>query len=194
MSLKEDIKSVKKEINTEEQFLEGFVKFERFFKKYKLLVIGVVGLAIVGFIAVTVSDHLKDENKKEVNIAFNKVLENPSDKIALEILKEKNSKLYEISLYLQGQKNNQIVDVNVAYLKELSDYQKAIKDQNIDALNAVSMKNDFLLKEFALFNKALILTQDKKYNDAKETLRLIPQTSKVYELVKLLNHFLLTKV
>lgn len=194
MSLKDDIKSVKKEINTEEQFLEGFVKFERFFKKYKLLIIGVVGLAIVGLIAVTVTDYLRAENKKEANIAFNQVLENPNNKNAVAVLKEKNRKLYEISLYLQAQNDNKISDVKVEFLKELSDYQTAIKNQNVDELNAVSMKNNFLLKEFALFNKALILTQNEKYKDAQETLKLIPQTSKVFELVKLLNHYLLTKV
>lgn len=194
MSIKDDLQSVKKEINTEEQFLESFVKVERFFKKYKMLIIGVASLVVVGFVAINVSDYLKAENKKEANIAFNKVLENPNDEAAVAVLKEKNHKLYEISLYLQAQKANKVANVNIEFLKELSSYQKALKEQNVEALNTVSMKNDFLLKEFALFNKALILSQNGKYKDAKETLRLIPQTSKVYELVKLLNHYLLTKV
>ena len=194
MSLKDDLQSVKKEINTEEQFLESFVKVERFFKKYKTMLILGVTVVIVGFIAVNVSDYLKEENKKEANIAFNQVLENPNNKSAIAVLKEKNNKLYEIALYLQAQKENKIANVNVEFLKELSSYQKALQEQNVDALNAVSMKNDFLLKEFAIFNKALILAQNEKFKDAQETLKLIPQTSKVYELVKLLNHYLLTKV
>jgi hypothetical protein len=55
------------------------------------------------------------------------------------------------------------------------------------------MQKDFLLKEFALFNKALIFANNKKYVDAKETLKLIPQNSQVNNLVVLLNHYLLTK-
>ncbi len=37
MSLKENMDFVKEELNSEEKFLEGFVKLERFFKKYKLI-------------------------------------------------------------------------------------------------------------------------------------------------------------
>ena len=194
MSLKDDIKSVKKEIHTEEKFLEGFVKFERFFKKNKLIIIIASVVVVLGFVTVGVTDYLRAENQKMANIAFNKVLENPKDQAAIAVLKEKNNKLYEISLYLKAQKENKISDTKIKYLKELSDYQRAIAKQNVDSLSALSMKSNFLLKEFAIFNKALILTENKKYVDAKETLRLIPQTSKVYELVKLLNHYLLTKV
>lgn len=194
MSLKDDIKSVKREINTEEQFLESFVKVERFFKKNKAVLILAAAVVVVGFAAVSITDYIRDENKKEANLAFNKVLENPNDQEAIAVLKDKNNKLYEVSLYLKAQKENKIADVNVQFLKEISTYQKALKDQNINALNSVSMKSDFLLKEFAIFNKALLLAQNGKYKDSKETLKLIPQTSKVYELVKLLNHYLLTKV
>lgn len=194
MSLKEDLKSVKQELNTEEQFLEGFVKFERFFKKNKFLLIGAVSAVIIGFIGMSVTDYMKAENTRAANEAFNTFLDNPEDKNAIATLQEKNQKLYNVALYLQAQKQDKIVDVNVDFLKELVTYQKAIKSQNIDALNSVSMENDFLLKEFAIFNKALILAQQSKYKDAQETLKLIPQSSKVYELVKLLNHYLLTKV
>ncbi|MFW2443561.1 hypothetical protein ACN4FT_12310, partial [Aliarcobacter butzleri] len=60
-------------------------------------------------------------------------------------------------------------------------------------LNSLSMQNDFLLKEFALFNKALILVNEGKYEEAKKELSQISQTSKAYELATLLNHYLLTK-
>lgn len=193
MSIKDDLNSVKQELNTEEQFLEGFVKFERFFKKYKMILIAAVTIIVVGVIAVNVTEYLKEQNKLEANLAFNKVLENPNDKTALAQLKEKNAKLHDVALYLQAQKTNTLPKSNIQFLKELSEYQKAITNKDVNALNSVSMKNDFLLKEFAIFNKALILTENGKYQDAKETLRLIPQTSKVYELVKLLNHYLLTK-
>ncbi len=194
MSLKDDIKSVKQELNTEEQFLEGFVKFERFFKKNKLILISAVAIAVLGLIAVTTTDYLKEENKKEANIAFNQILENPNNQTAINTLKEKNIKLYEIALYMQAQKENKIAQTNVEFLKEISTYHEALKDENLAKLNSVSMQNDFLLKEFAIFNQALILAQKGQYKDAKEKLRLIPQTSKVNELVKILNHFLLTKV
>ena len=55
------------------------------------------------------------------------------------------------------------------------------------------MENNFLLKEFAIFNKALILANEGKYQEAKDTLKLIPETSQVKDLVTLLNHYLITK-
>lgn len=55
------------------------------------------------------------------------------------------------------------------------------------------MQKDFLLKEFAIFNRALILTKEGKFEEAKDTLKLIPQTSQVKDLVSILNHYLLTK-
>jgi hypothetical protein len=55
------------------------------------------------------------------------------------------------------------------------------------------MQNNFLLKEFAIFNKALILTKDGKYKEARIALNLIPPTSKATELSNLLKHHLLTK-
>ncbi len=51
----------------------------------------------------------------------------------------------------------------------------------------------FLLKEFAIFNKALLLANEGKFKDAKTALNLIPQSSKAYELSSLLKHYLLTK-
>ena len=75
----------------------------------------------------------------------------------------------------------------------MSKYQVALANKNVDELTNLSMQNDFLLKEFAIFNKALFLTNEGKFSEAKTTLALIPQTSKAYELAKLLNHYLLTK-
>lgn len=193
MSLKDNIDYVKSEISSEEKFLEGTVKAERFFKKYKTLLIAAGALIVVAFIAIGTSNYLKDENKKIVNIAFNKLLKNPNDKDALAVLEDKNSKLYKVALYLQAKKDNKNLSVDLKFLKELSSYKTAIKSKNLNDLNNVSMKNDFLLKEFAIFNKALIQAENGKYKEAKTTLKLIPNSSSVNDLVKVLNHYLLTK-
>ena len=108
-------------------------------------------------------------------------------------MKNTNEKLYEVALFLQAKKENKAVEVNIPLLKELSKYQVALANKNVDELTNLSMQNDFLLKEFAIFNKALLLSNEGKYDDAKSTLKLIPQTSKAFELANLLNHYLLTK-
>ena len=193
MSIKENVDYVKTGLSSEEKFLESFVKSERFFKKYKTLIFAFVIIIIVGIIGFFIKENLAQSNKLKANIAFNQVLENSNNAQALATLKDKNPQLYDIALYLQAKKEAKVAQISVPLLKELSKYQTALANKNISELDNLSMQNDFLLKEFAIFNKALFLTNEGKFNEAKTTLALIPQTSKAFELAKLLNHYLITK-
>ena len=193
MSIKENVDYVKTGLSSEEKFLESFVKSERFFKKYKTLIFAFVIIIIVGIIGFFIKENLAQSNKLKANIAFNQVLENSNNDQALATLKDKNPQLYDIALYLQAKKEAKVAQISVPLLKELSKYQTALANKNISELDNLSMQNDFLLKEFAIFNKALLLTNEGKFNEAKTTLALIPQTSKAFELAKLLNHYLITK-
>lgn len=192
MSLKEDVGYIKNELSSEEKFIENFVKGERFFKKYKTLIIAVVVILIIGLIGFTIKKSIDNSNKHDANIALSQFLENGDEK-ALETLKNKNEKLYEVALFLQAKKDNKIASIELPLLKELVKFQTATASNNIEELNSLSMQNDFLLKGFALFNKALILVNEGKYEEAKKELSQISQTSKAYELATLLNHYLLTK-
>ncbi|SKB64330.1 tetratricopeptide repeat protein [Malaciobacter marinus] len=193
MSLKENVDFVKNELNSEEKFLESFVKVERFYKKNKTLIIAAIIIVVVAIIGFSVKSYIDKENKVKANIAFNKFLNDVNNQEALKTLEETNKKLYDMAIYLKAKKNGQTADVNVLFFNSLSKYQKALKEQSIEKLNNVSMDPNFLLKEFAIFNKALIEAKDGKYEDAKITLKLIQKESKAYELVKILNHYLLTK-
>jgi len=193
MSLKENVDYVKEELNSEEKFLEGFVKVERFYKKNKLIIIAAVVIVIGAIIGLYTTKSIQESNKLDANIAFNKVIEDPKDTSAMATLKEKNTQLYQVAQFVQATKDGKAADIQVTYLKELSDYQKALNEKDINKLNAVSMQNNFLLKEFAIFNKALLQVNEGKYEDAKTTLKLIPADSKASELVNILNHYLVTK-
>lgn len=192
MSIKENVDYVKNELSSEEKFLENFVKGERFFKKYGTLIFTFIAIAILVTIGMLVKQKIEESNKLEANIAFNKFLENADEK-ELFIIKDKNEKLYEIALFLKAKRENKTSEVNIPMLKELSKFQQSTTNKNLEELNTLSMQNDFLLKEFAIFNKALLLSNDGKYEEAKEALKQIPQTSKASEFANLLNHYLLTK-
>jgi predicted negative regulator of RcsB-dependent stress response len=192
MSIKENVDYVKNELSSEEKFLENFVKGERFFKKYRTLIFTFIAIAILVTIGMLVKQKIEESNKLEANIAFNKFLENADEK-ELFIIKDKNEKLYEIALFLKAKRENKTSEVNIPMLKELSKFQQSTTNKNLEELNTLSMQNDFLLKEFAIFNKALLLSNDGKYEEAKEALKQIPQTSKASEFANLLNHYLLTK-
>jgi len=189
MSLKEDVNNVKKEISAEESYMESVFKIEKTWKKYKTSIIGLTAVAIITVIGFYISAYYTEQNKIQANIAFNTLLKNPNDKEAIAVLQAKNPKLYEISQY----KLNDTKIIDVEFFKELALYTKAINEQSIDSLNTVTQKQKFILKDFALFNKALIQAKESKFTDAKETLKLIGTKSEVSPMAKMLEHFLLTK-
>ena len=189
MSLKENINYIKEEVSAQESFMEKTFKLEQFYKKYKTLIFGSVALTVVAFVGISVSSYLSEENKIKDNQSFNILLENPNDKEALKYLESNNKKLYEIAVYM----NDKTKDTNVEFLNELSAYSKAIEKENIDDISDVAQKQTFLLKDFAIFNKALIQAQNGKYQDAKESIKLISSNSSVASLSSMLEHFLLTK-
>ena len=192
MSIKENVDYVKNELSSEEKFLENFVKSERFLKKYKTLIFTIIALIILGAIGFVIKTNIDETNKLEANIALSKFLDTNDEK-ALATLKDKNEKLYEIALFLKAKKENKTTEINIPLLKELAKFQMALETKNLEELNNLSMQNDFLLKEFAIFNKALLLANEGKFEESKTTLNQIPQTSKASELANLLNHYLLTK-
>ena len=192
MSIKDDVNYIKNELSSEEKFLESFVKTERFFKKYKKLIFGLIILAIVGSIAFLVKTKLDEKNLYEANIALSNFLENGNQN-SLNQLKEKNRDLYEIALYLDAKNEFKNADINLKYLKELLDFQVALLNSNQSDLDAVSKKADFLLKDYAIFNQALILVNNQKYAEAREILGKISQDSRAFELATLLKHYLVTK-
>lgn len=188
MSMKENMDFVKNELNSEEKFLESFVKLERFYKKNKFIILTLLAIIVLAIVAFVVKKELDEKNKIKANIIYEKVLKNPKDEKALEELKSLDEKLYNVALYVKKDEKTKSL-----YLRELAQYEKALKEKNVSKLNELSMKNDFLLKEFALFNKALLLTKEGKYKEANETLNLIQKDSKAFDLAKLLKHHLLTK-
>ena len=192
MSIKDDVNYIKNELSSEEKFLESFVKTERFFKKYKKLIVVLIISVIVGSIAFLVKTKLDEKNLYEANIALSNFLENGNQN-SLNQLKEKNRDLYEIALYLDAKNEFKNADINLKYLKELLDFQVALLNSNQSELDLVSKKADFLLKDYAIFNQALILVNNQKYAEAREILGKISQDSRAFELATLLKHYLVTK-
>lgn len=193
MSIKQNVEHIKGELSNEEKFLESFVKVERFYKKYKNALLGSIVVLVVVVAGMGISNYLSAANKAAANEAFSTLLEDMNNAQAMEILKDKNPKLAQIIEAKQARNEGKEVNIDVEYLKEVELYNSAIKNQDIEKLSQVLMQNDFTLKEYALFQKALMLTQNANYKEAKEILEQIPQDSQVQQLASTLKHFLLSK-
>ena len=189
MSLKDNMDYIKGEVSAQESFLENVFKVEQFYKKYKILIFGAAGAAAAVLIIFTAMGYMEKKNKMEANTLFNSAVQDPDNKKNLAALKEKDEKLYEIAAYL----NDPEKEVNIDYLKELSLYTKAVEANDPAAISKTAANQKLLIKDFAVFNEALVLAQNGKYKEAKESLKLIPSTSDVAGLVKMLEHFLVTK-
>ena len=106
MGIRENIKAVKEEISTEEQFLEGMIKTERFFKNKKRYIIGLLTVVILGAIGYSVNTMLEQNRLKSSNEAYELLLKEPQNAAALETLKQKNEKLYEMVRFQMAVEHN----------------------------------------------------------------------------------------
>ncbi|VAY87990.1 hypothetical protein MNB_ARC-1_1262 [hydrothermal vent metagenome] len=189
MSLKENINFFKQEISTEEKFFEGFFKIETFWKKYKIVIIVVVFVTLILTVGTNINKYIQMQNKIKSNLAFDALLENPKDEQSKTKLKNLNLELFKIANYI----NKQDKQIDVEFFKEISQFNKAIENNDIKQLDKLILNPNFILQDYALFQKALILTANKDYQNAKKTVGQISQLSGIYNIANKLKHHLLTK-
>ena len=195
MSLKDNIDAVKKELSAEEQFLESIVRAEGFWKKYKKIIITLAVLLVAIAFGKVLYDYMKQKSLNESNSAYLTLQQNPDDKSALESLKTKNPKLYELFLFSQEIKSTDASKLDALssqisdpVLKDLLTYQKAsLSKQDI---SSYSMKQNALLKEFAILEEVYVLFKDGKSKEAKEKLSQIPESSQLHQIAQSFKHYL----
>ena len=198
MSIKEDLKAVKEELNTEEQFLEGLIRAERFYKKYKKPIITVVVIAVIAFVGFSVKTYIDESNLKAANEAYLKLIKNPNDTDAAKILKDKNINLYyAYRLQVASKKNDTDIFKEVKdnakdkYLSDLASYQLASLSKKSDKLNDyIDNSKAGLLKNFALLEDAYLLLKEKKKDQAKIKLSSIEVDSPLKNIAKNLEHYI----
>lgn len=188
MSMKENVDYIKQELSTEESFLENTIKAEKFWKKYKNIIIGSVAVAVIAFGANATVGYMNEQKRIEANTLLNNILSNPSDNVSLEKLKQSDEKLYQIALF-----KTQNSSSDVEFLSQVSNYIQALEKKDQAKLDSVVQDQNFLNKDFALLNKAILQIENKDYKGAKQTIDQIPVTSSTSQLVNLVKHYLMTK-
>jgi hypothetical protein len=197
LGIKENLSAVKEELNTEEQFLEGLIRAERFYKKYKKRLIALAAILVVAFIGYSIKVYVDASNSKSANEAYLKLLKNPNNNQAANILKNKEAKLYYAYEFQLASKNNNktifkeiIKNSNDKYLSDLSTYQLSSLDGNKNEINSyINNSKEGLLKNLALLENAFLLLKNKKFKQAKIKLSSIEIDSPLRNVAKNLNHF-----
>lgn len=187
MGLKDNLKAVKNELNTEEQFIENFIKGERFIRKYKFYISAVVIVLVAWFAGNFIISKINDYKIKEANEIYANLMQDPSNKNLLEELKNKNINLYTIFLLKEN-----INDLNnTAFQNELkqiySDTQTNTLLKNIIALS-LGDKSIFL-KNYDKLLEAYKLLEQNKIEEANVLLSQIKENSSLSQIAKNLKHY-----
>lgn len=198
MSLKEDIEGVKHEIDNEEKFLTAFVKVERFVKKYKIVFIVGISLAVVAAVLYRGYGYYEEGRINAANEEYLKLLKNPNDKEALATLQAKSTPLYEAYMLQASIKNGDSKTLDTLVLSknrviaDIATYESALASKNIEKLAAYSANKEAFYRDLALFVLANKYIEKNEFQKARETLNKIPATSELKEYAAYLYHSIIT--
>lgn len=183
MAIKEDIQSIKQELNAEEQFLENIIKSERFIKKYKKFLIFALAIGVVGFGWYYANSWIKEKNFNEANAAYAKLIMNPNDKSAKDELKSKDISLYALHEFKNALDNNQTSILQNLLNEPIDPILKDIIKAQIQGSDSQILKNySYVLNGYAL------LKQDK-IEEAKKEFAKVPLNSQLQQIIKNLQHY-----
>jgi pentatricopeptide repeat protein len=181
---------VKEQLKQDEQLLVQVFKLEKFIKKYKKHLIVAAVILIVYAIGKTTYDYIKTQELIKTNNAFDELLANPTNKKALEIVKE-NKKLYELYLLREGKNLDKISSPE---LKEFAAYRLAMQKGDIASLKAYLLNPEYKVLKDPV-KVALIRAYLKKGNRKKalEIYKELDPNSKFADITKYLLHYGIVK-
>lgn len=183
MAIKDDIKSIKEELNTEEQFLENIIKSERFIKKYKKIIIAAVAIGALSISWYYANAYMKEQKFKSANEEYAKLILDPNNAEAKTALKAKDISLYALYELQRSVENN-----DTAALKPLLNEQ--IDPLLKDIINAqLNEPSGQILGNYKVLIRGYELIKENKINEAKNELGKIPLASQLQTVVKNLEHY-----
>ncbi|EIT3360811.1 hypothetical protein L1496_001432 [Campylobacter jejuni] len=187
MGLKDNLKAVKNELNTEEQFIENFIKGERFIRKYKFYISAVVIILVAWFAGNFIISKINDYKTKEANEIYVNLIQDPSNKNLLEQLKNKNTNLYAIFLLKEN-----INDFNnTALQNELKQiYSNTQTNTLLKNIIALSLGDkSIFLKNYDKLLEAYKFLEQNKIEEANVLLSQIKENSSLNQIAKNLKHY-----
>lgn len=189
LGLKENIKAVQEEISTEEQFLEGMIKGERFFNRNKKYIIAFVVCVALGAAAYALNDWMKERKLHSSNVAYHTLLKDASNGQALETLKQQNPKLYTMFLFEKAlQTGDKEALRTVAESKEDAILADIARYQLAQLENTHPTSSE-LFKDMTLLQEGYRLLNENKIEEARLKLSQIDVTSPLKQIAKNLEHY-----
>lgn len=188
MGIKENIKAVRDEITTEEQFLEGMIKTERFFKAKKRYIIGVLVVAVLGTAGYSINAVMEQSRLEKSNEALMVLLKDPQNITALGTLKQKNEKLYEIVVLQQAiekadkESLAKLTQSKTSLVSDIAGYQLA------QAEGTSTVKSE-LMSGLVALQVGYALLKENKVAEAKLQFLTIEPNSALKQIAQNLEHY-----
>ena len=189
MGLTENIKAVKEEISTEEQFLEGMIKSERFLKRNKKYIIALGVLLLAGAGGYAINDVMVKDRLKASNEAYQVLLKDANNTTALETLKQKNPKLYGMFLFEKALQTGNIEALKTVAESKDNPILADVAAYQLAQLDANAIPKGELLSGLVLLQEGYNLLKEKKVEEARLKFAQIEANSPLKHVAKNLEHY-----
>ena len=189
MGLTENIKAVKEEISTEEQFLEGMIKSERFLKRNKKYIIAIGVLFLAGAGGYAINDVMVKDRLKASNEAYQVLLKDANNTTALETLKQKNPKLYGMFLFEKALQTGNIEALKTVAESKDNPILADVAAYQLAQLDANATPKGELLSGLVLLQEGYNLLKEKKVEEARLKFAQIEANSPLKHVAKNLEHY-----
>lgn len=189
MGLKENIQVVKKEISTEEQFLEGMIKSERFFKRNKKYIFSTVALIVLGVSGYTIDTLMTEQRLKASNEAYTMLLKDANNTSAQETLKQKNPKLYMMFLFETALLRGDVEALKEVALSKENPIVADVAAYQLSQLDLNSTLKGELMSGMVLLQEGYALLKEKKVDEARLKFAQIDANSPLKQIAKNLEHY-----
>ncbi|STO99317.1 hypothetical protein [Helicobacter canadensis] len=186
MSLKQNVDYIKEEINNDEKMLEGLIRFEGWFKRYKIPLVIIVAFLVILGVGYNINQYYQEQLKEKNASLYQKAL--LGDEVAIADLKDSKSLLYDLYLYQKALKEN-----NATILKELESSKdpmiaKLSKQQNMSLNQDLKELNSKDSNEVGYLEAAFLEIKKGNTKEAKAILAKIPSDSAIKEIANSLEH------
>lgn len=189
MGLKENIQVVKKEISTEEQFLEGMIKSERFFKRNKKYIFSTVALIVLGVSGYTIDTLMTEQRLKASNEAYTMLLKDANNTSAQETLKQKNPKLYMMFLFETALLKGDVEALKEVALSKENPIVADVAAYQLSQLDLNSTLKGELMSGMVLLQEGYALLKEKKVDEARLKFAQIDANLPLKQIAKNLEHY-----
>lgn len=192
MNLKQNLDVVKNEFKSDEKIFESAFRIERFVKKYKYLLLGVLLVCVGIFIFFQIDSKIQENRALRATEVFDKLLVEPNNQALIDVLKQESPQLYEMFSLSQAMKTSDeksLKDLSKSkndLVKNFASYQLASLQKDEDALGRINTDG---FGDLAKMQQAFLKLQTNDYKEAAEILQSIGQDSVLKEMVKLLLHY-----